>query len=163
MRRGRLRLEGHRDIECPSLEQVGDAIRKMASPTGPTWVLFEDDSGSYIQAAGSGGRYVVESRDVYGEGFRHWRASKSSDAGAETTTILFRNKCPRGKHSPRGCPLTISATQVVGLDDVSQTISHYAVTDERHPAYSWHDVSAEHMGNTLPYEIKKIVARSRND
>lgn len=106
MRRGRLSLEGHQDIHGPTPDQVSDAIRKMASPMGPTWVIFEDATDSYVQAAGSKGKYVVESRDVYGEGCRHWRASQFSDGSDEMTTLLFRHKCLHGKHPPRGCPLT---------------------------------------------------------
>lgn len=68
----RLTLEGHYDRKRVTPKLVVAAIDKMASPTGPTYIVVAADDGlSYAQAAGTNGRYVVEARDVFGEGFLH--------------------------------------------------------------------------------------------
>jgi hypothetical protein len=70
-----LMLEGHKNVFPATLDHVETAIQKMASLTGPTFLNLKDTSGSWAQAGGTNGRYRVEVRDVYGEGFQHWMAA----------------------------------------------------------------------------------------
>ncbi len=163
MRRARLSLEDHRDVLNPSTDAVRKAVHRMASATGPTWVVLEDRSGSYIQAAGSSGRYVVESRDAYGEGFRHWRMAVSGDTESGTATIFFRNQCPNGKHPRRGCPISVPSSEVVSLDDVLESLTHYAVTGERDSTRVWHDATVELLPGVVGDEIHDIQPRSTDE
>lgn len=162
MRRGTLEVEGIAAIADPSDVVIGGAVSGMASSMGPTYLILKATCGSYIQAAGSSGRYVVEARDVYGEGFLHWRAATAATAGESTATVLFRNRCPQRAHPHRGCPLIVAATQVVGLDVVRRAVLHYAASGERWSGFSWHDVSASFLGQGGGDEVRRIVPRGRN-
>jgi hypothetical protein len=51
----------------------------MAMPHGPTYIILEDEDHCYIQAAGTEGRYVIEARDHFGEGFKHLRAARKPE------------------------------------------------------------------------------------
>lgn len=118
----KLILEGRPDIRDVTNDDVLEAIEAMASPHGPTFVILEDDQRNYTQAAGTDGRYVIESRDVYGEGFTHWRAMRDG-AGEGAATIRYRQRCPKGKHPPRGCPLKVRAGEVFSLSATSRRCS----------------------------------------
>ena len=162
MCQGTLEVEGVGTIASPAVASIDEVISGMASSAGPTYLILKTSSGSYIQAAGSSGRYVVESRDVYGEGFLHWRAATAATAGESTATILFRNRCPNRAHPPRGCPLIVAATQVVNLDAVRRAVLHYAATGERCSGFHWHDVSGGFSKEGSGDEIRPIVPRGRD-
>ena len=136
------------------------AIESLRSPTGPTYINLTGPDGSYAQAGGTNGRYVVESRDVYGEGFLHWRAGVPSDS-QEKTSVYFYAKCSRGLHRPRSCPYKIDAADVLGWENVKEALLHYAATGERHRGYSWRDVSSEYPCTAKHDSIKEFVPASR--
>ena len=76
MARYRLMLEDHADVFPASLEAVQKAVSKLAIPEGPTFLNLTDENGNWAQAGGTEGRYRVEARHVYGEGFQHVMASR---------------------------------------------------------------------------------------
>lgn len=132
----------------------------MRLRNGPTYVILTAAEGHYIQAAGFGDRYCVESRDVYGEGFRHWRASRLGVSGGGETKVFFRNKCPKGKHPPRGCPLTVQAGDVIDFAGMAAAILHYAATGERSERYEWRETTSEFVNVDLPItRIEPSVGR----
>lgn len=161
MGRLRLKLEGHRDLANASVLDVEAAVSKMASTTGPTFVIVEDGKHSYMQAAGLEDRYVIESRDLFGEGFCHWRVASPGPRGAETT-IRYRKKCPRGEHPPRGCPITIFASQVRSLADVRLALVRFAATGQRHPEFEWQNVKAAFFLKDSDQVIREIRPRGRD-
>jgi len=69
-------------------DDIRRAIESLRSPTGPTYINLTGSDGSYAQAGGTNGRYVIESRDVYGEGFRHWRAGVPSKSAEKTSVSI---------------------------------------------------------------------------
>jgi len=138
----KLILEGRPDIRDVTNDDVLEAIEAMASPHGPTFVILEDDQRNYTQAAGTDGRYVIESRDVYGEGFTHWRAMRDG-AGEGAATIRYRQRCPKGKHPPRGCPLKVRAGEVFSLRDVETVLLEFLSSASRTEALRWRDASAD--------------------
>ena len=153
----RLTLEGYGNRERVSLGEVARAIDQMASPHGPTYIIVEaDDRCSYAQAAGTDGRYVVEGRDVFGEGFRHFRLYRGDVAASEPSVVYYRQKC--SKHPPRGCPLTVLAVDVVGLDAVKTAILHYVQTFERTPGLHWRDITHEFLEESLERADSEVSA-----
>ena len=64
-----LKLDGRRDLANASIDDVVRAVCEIARPDGPTYVVVEDGQETYAQAAGTNGRYVIESRTIFGEGF----------------------------------------------------------------------------------------------
>ena len=141
------------------LERALDGLR---SPTGPTYLNLTGPDGSYAQAGGTNGRYVVESRDVYGEGFLHWRAGVPSDSD-EKTSVYFYARCNRRIHRPRSCPYTIHAADVLGWEAVKEVLLHYAASGERHRGCSWRDVSSEYRCTPKDDFISEFVPKSRED
>ena len=89
----RLMLEDHRDVFPVSLQQVQAAVRKLAGSSGPTFLNLRDGDGNWAQAGGMDGRYRVEVRDVYGEGFRHWMAALPGCTDRTNTVVYYRNRC----------------------------------------------------------------------
>jgi len=144
----RLTLEGFRDRERVTLREVARAIDKMASPTGPTYIVVAaDDGSSYSQAAGTNGRYVVESRDVFGEGFLHYRLHHGNAATSEPSVVYYRQKC--SNHTPRGCPLNVLAVDIVDLEVVKTAILHYVETSERSRGLLWRDITRELLEESI--------------
>jgi hypothetical protein len=136
----RLRREGHTDLQRASPSQVARAVAALASPTGPTYIIVEDGEGAYCQAAGTDGRYVLEAREAFGEGFLHYRACLVPAASGETTRVYYRKRCDR--HPPRRCPLTVLSSEVVGLDDVQRALVAFAATGERCRETAWRAAQA---------------------
>jgi len=136
-----LMLEDHKLVRGPSAEQVYMAVRKMGGTTGPTFIQLKDENGSYTQAGGSGGRYRVESRDVWGEGFQHFLAASPVSNDRSNTTVYYRNTCTEGVHDHRRCPLNCTVANVLTLDDVLAIMVQYAATGTRSGQYLWDDVS----------------------
>ena len=144
---GTMTLEGQRNSSLTSIENLNESLQTMLLPHGPTYVIVEDEGGNYIQAAGFSDRYCVESRDVYGEGFRHWRAMRpGADAGGDTK-ILYRNKCPEKEHPPRGCSVRVQVEDVLDFAQVASAIIHYAMSGERTEQFGWKDTTAEFLKN----------------
>jgi len=137
----RLKLEGHSDLQTASPNQVARAVAALASPIGPTFIIVEDNGGSYCQAAGTEGRYVLEARDVFGEGFLHYRACATGAGSVETTKVYYRKRCDR--HPPRRCPITVLTSEVMGLDDVQRALAAFTATGERCRETVWRNVNAE--------------------
>ena len=67
-------LEDHSDQPFATPADVERAVSRMADPEGPTYVILKDPYGGFAQAAGFNDRFRIETRDGYGEGFRHWLA-----------------------------------------------------------------------------------------
>lgn len=137
----RLMLEDHRDVFPVSLSQVRTAVQKLAGASGPTFLNLKDGEGNWAQAGGTDGRYRVEARDVYGEGFRHWMAALPGCSDRSHTIVYYRNKCLENKHSHRRCPLEATVANVLGLADVLAILTEYWTTGRRSPHYAWDDLT----------------------
>jgi hypothetical protein len=153
----RLTLEGYRDRKGVTLREVARAIDKMASPFGPTYIVVEADDGfSYAQAAGTEGRYVVESRDAFGEGFLHYRLHHGDAARSEPSAVHYRQRC--SNHPPRGCPLKVLAVDVVGLEVAKTAILHYVETSERSRGLLWRDITRELLEESIERANSEVSA-----
>ena len=139
----RLMLEDHRDVFPVSLGQVQAAIQKMASSTGPTFLNLKDGDGNWAQAGGTDGRYLVDARDVYGEGFRHCMAALPGCTDRTKTVVYYRNRCTENEHAPRKCPLNATVADVLSLKDVMAILTEYWATGLRSATYGWDDVSQD--------------------
>lgn len=140
-----LTVEGQKDITRPSAEDIRRAIAEMALPLGPTYIILESSDGSYVQAAGSNGRFAIETRDVFGEGFRHWRASQPGAAGGGPAVVTFRQRCPHGKHASRGCPIAVLQSDVLSHTNVIAAIMQFAQDGSRSTELAWRDISADFL------------------
>jgi hypothetical protein len=156
----RMSLEGHTDIPNVSLALVESGLLRMAAPNGPTYIILSEEDGSYMQAAGTEGRYALEARDAFGEGFLHWRAAKAEVARGVQATIYYHNRCSHGKHAQRTCPITVDAGQVVGCEDVMESLLLFARARERSPSLYWHDVTAELLRREAEKQIGEIRPRN---
>lgn len=139
----KIQIEGWADIEWPDLDQVEDRIDTFGTPGGPTYVMLFGPDEEYVQAAGSAGRFALEARDQYGEGFLHLRAGSLTGT---KTTVGYRWTCPKGVHPRNGCPHEVDTGCVLDLDVVKAALLHYARTGERHPGVTWNDVTSEYLG-----------------
>jgi hypothetical protein len=137
----RLMLEDHRNVFPAKLEHVQAAIQKLASAIGPTFLNLKDKEGNWAQAGGTNGRYRVEVRDIYGEGFQHWMACLPGCTDRSHTTVYYRNKCIENEHDYRSCPLEATVANVLGLADVMIILSEYWATGARTAKYGWDDIS----------------------
>jgi hypothetical protein len=137
----RLMLEDHTDVFPATLGHVQMAVQKMASAKGPTFLNLKDSDGNWAQAGGTNGRYRIEVRDVYGEGFRHSLAVLPGCTDRADTVVYYRNKCIENKHAPRHCPLNCTMANVLTLADVLEIMVQYAVTGTRSDKYLWDDGS----------------------
>jgi len=153
-----LRLEGYRDRERATLEDVVRAIYEIARPDGPTFMIIEDGAGSYAQAAGTDGRYVIESRTHFGEGFEHFRVYRGLAESDRPAVIYYRQRC--SKHPPRRCPLRVRESEVGSLAEVEQALASFAATGRRDDRLRWRDVPAwmarEFCGRSDDEEIGRI-------
>lgn len=141
----RLMLEDHKNVSPATLEHVQTAIRKLANTTGPTFLNLKDEGGNWAQAGGTNGRYRVEVRDVYGEGFQHWMAALPGCTDRSHTVVYYRNNCIANEHGYRSCPLEATVANVLGLKDVMLILSEYWITGGRSAKYLWDDVSQDWM------------------
>lgn len=157
MRLHQLRIEGRDDIAWPAPQLVRELVHSFGLPNGPTYVILTGPDDQYVQAAGSSGRFVLESRDQYGEGFLHLRAGTLTGRKA---TVGYRRRCPKGIHPPNGCPLEVDEGCVLGLDVVRGALLHYARAGTRHPGVTWNDVTAEYQDHEeADVEIRDIRPR----
>jgi hypothetical protein len=149
-----MHFEGHPSLSDVTPQQVSRGIDALASPIGPTFIIVEDGGGSYCQAAGTDGRYVLEAREGFGEGFLHYRACIGPPDSGEPTKVFYRKRCD--KHPPRRCPLTVLLSDVVGLDDVRRALMAFTATGERCQETIWRDVTAEFPSQEPPDEVRVI-------
>lgn len=145
----RLMLEDHRDVFPATLEHVEAAILKLASTTGPTFLNLKDGGGNWAQAGGTNGRYRVEVREVYGEGFLQWMAALPGCTDRSPTVVYYRNECTENEHPHRKCPLEATVANVLSLNDVMQVLTEYWLTGERSAKYLWDDVSRNWMDDAV--------------
>ncbi|MFM8495949.1 MAG: hypothetical protein ACKOEM_10570 [Planctomycetia bacterium] len=145
----RLMLEDHRNVVPATVENVEAAIRKLASSTGPTFLNLKDEGGNWAQAGGTNGRYRVEVRDIYGEGFQHWMAALPGCTDRSATIVYYRNKCIENEHAYRRCPLEATVANVLGLEDVMLILTEYGVTGQRSSKYLWDDISQDWMDDEV--------------
>jgi hypothetical protein len=157
-----LSIENLPSVRRATTADIERAIESLRSPTGPTYLNITGPDGSYAQTGGTTGRYVIESRDVYGEGFLHWRAGVPSKSD-EKTSVYFYAKCNRGIHRPRSCPYKIDAADVLGWEDVKEALLHYAVHGKRHRGYAWRDVSSEYSCPPKDDLIQELVPARREE
>lgn len=136
-----LRLEGHCDRSDATIDDVVRAVAEIARPDGPTYIVVEDGLDTYAQAAGTDGRYVIESRTMFGEGFQHFRVARDPGGVDAPAVIRYRQQC--SKHPPRRCPLRIRQSEVCTLADVERALVTFMATGERDKTLSWRDVTAE--------------------
>jgi len=130
--------------ECPhqlfaTAADVEQAVRMMAKPRGPTYIMLKDPLGGFAQACGFNDRFRVETRDVYGEGFRHWLAGLPNVKDRSDVVMHFRNHC--SIHGKRRCPLQAWGENVLTLSDVRAIMLSYQASGERLGSYTWEDVS----------------------
>ncbi len=149
----RLKLEGHRDIANATIDDVVRAVYEMASPDGPTYLIVEDGQDTYAQAAGTDGRYVIESRTIFGEGFQHFRVARDLGGADAPAVIYYRQRC--AKHPPRRCPLRVRESEVCTLVEVERALVTFAATGKRDETLFWRDVTAE--------MVKDFTRRSDDD
>jgi len=123
----------------------------------PTYIgVAADDGSSYSQAAGTAGRYVVESRDVFGEGFLHYRLHHGNAATSEPSVVYYWQKC--SNHPPRGCPLNVLAVDIVDLEVVKTAILHYVETSERSRGLLWRDITRELLEESIERAKSEVTA-----
>lgn len=162
----RLMLEDHRDVFPASLGQVQAAIRTLAGSTGPTFLNLKDEDGNWAQAGGTNGRYRVEVRDVYGEGFRHWMAAMSGCNDRTDTVVYYRNRCTENEHPHRRCPLNATVANVLHLNDVMVILTEYLATGLRSSKYAWDDLTDLWIADEMADKegtITVIKPKSRKD
>jgi hypothetical protein len=132
-------LEGHADHPLASADDVERAIRMMVKPEGPTYIMLKNPSGGFAQAGGFNNRFRIETRDVYGEGFKHWLAASPTVKDRSDVVMHYRNHCDI--HGRRRCPLPAWGENVLALADVLSILLFYQASGERLTAYPWEDVS----------------------
>lgn len=162
----RLMLEDHGDVFPATLGHIQMAIEKMASGNGPTFLNLKDEGGNWAQAGGTNGRYRVEARDVYGEGFRHWMAALPGCTDRSETVVYYRNRCIEGEHPHRRCPLNATVANVLGLDDVMVILAEYLATGLRSAKYAWEDSTDSWIADEMAEKGRAITVinpKSRND
>ena len=153
-----IQIEGRADIDRPSFRQVQSLVDTFGTPDGPTYVMLFGPNEEYVQAAGSAGRFVLESRDQFGEGFLHLRAGSLT---GRMTTVGYRWTCPGGVHPPNGCPLEVDEGCVLALDVVKTALLHHARTGDRHPGILWNDVTAEYVALVKDDGVLREIGRPR--
>ncbi len=136
-----LTLEDHCDLPNATIDDVVRAIYEIARPDGPTFLVVEHGEDSYAQAAGTEGRFVIESRTMFGEGFQHFRVCHALAGPDGPAVVHYRQKCVR--HPPRSCPLRIRESEVSGFAVVERALLHYAATGRRDGGLLWRDVTPE--------------------
>ncbi len=161
MRLHSIRIEGRGDIAWPPRSLFHTLIHSLGTQAGPTFVVLTGPNDQYVQAAGSAGRYILESRDTYGEGLQHLRAGRPGLPSGSKTTVYYRWKCTQGIHPSLGCPLEVDDCCVLSLDEVTAALLHYARTGERAAAFDWHDVTEEHREKKDSQTITTRSATSR--
>lgn len=135
-------VEDHPDQPLATAADLERAVSMMADPEGPTYVMLKDPYGGYAQAAGFNDRFRIETRDVYGEGFRHWLAGSPNRKDRSDVVMHYRNHC--AIHGRRRCPLPAWGENVLGLSDVRSILTFYHASGECLRTYPWEDVS-EHF------------------
>ena len=158
-----LTVEGRPDVLGADFEDIDHAAAALATADGPTYLVLEGWGESYIQAAGSGGRFMIEYRDVYGEGFRHWRAFQPGNTSTAPTVVTFRQRCPNRKHPRRGCPLSVLACDVTTVEDVAEALTQYATDGTRTARLQWRDVSDEFLPGDDDFRVRDIRPQERPD
>lgn len=139
LRRFTLVVEDYPDQPFATAADLERAVSMMADPEGPTYVMLKDPYGGYAQAAGFNDRFRIETRDVYGEGFRHWLAGSPDGKDRSDVVMHYRNHCKI--HGRRRCPLPAWGENVLSLSDVLSILSFYQASGECLRAYPWEDVS----------------------
>jgi hypothetical protein len=112
--------ESHCDLPNATIEDIGRAVREIARPDGPTFLVVEHGEDSYAQAAGTEGRYVIESQTRFGEGFQHFRVCHDLPGPDAAAVVHYRQK--RVRHPPRSCPLRIRESEVSACADVEPAL-----------------------------------------
>lgn len=97
--------------------------------------------GHCDQAAGTDGRYVIESRTGFGGGFQHFRVARDLAAADAPAVIYYRQQCSR--HPPRRCPLRVRESEVCTFAEVERAILTFAATGRRDGTLFWRDVTAQ--------------------
>lgn len=143
-------LEGHADRRLTSAGDIERAVHLMAAPDGPTYIVLKDAYGCFAQAAGFNDRFRIETRDVYGEGFKHWLAGLPNVNDRSDVVMYYRNQCD--VHGRRRCPLPAWGENVLALSDVLAIMLFYHASGERLTAYPWEDVSQYFLAKALDDE-----------
>ena len=117
MRLHSIRIEGRDEIAWPPRNLLQTLIHSLSAQNGPTFVVLTGPNDQYVQAAGSADRYILESRDTYGEGFQHLRAGRLGSLSGDSTTVFYRWKCTEGVHPPLGCPLKVDERCVLPIEE----------------------------------------------
>jgi hypothetical protein len=136
-----LKLEGRRHLPKATIDDVLQAVYQITRPDGPTYLVIEHGEDSYAQAAGTDGRYVIESRTIFGEGFQHFRVARDLGGADAPAVIHYRQRCD--KHPPRRCPLGVRESEVSTVADVERALLTFAATGRRDAKLYWRDVTAE--------------------
>lgn len=145
----RLMLEDHEEEYPVSLDRVREAVAMLARPTGPTFLNLMDEHGNWAQVGGTAGRYRVEARHVYGEGFQHVMAARLDCRDLSPTVVHYRNVCTEGEHPHRRCPLPATVANVLSLDDVLVVMTEYWLTGELSARFGWDDLTSEWLATAV--------------
>jgi hypothetical protein len=159
----RLVLEGFRDQQYATVDSIKEAVRRMARPGGPTYIVLQSLHGGYAQAAGCDDRYRIETRDTYGEGFRHWLAGSPHVKDRSDVVMYYRNRCK--VHGFRKCPLLSWGENVLALRDVLAILLSYHASGERSGSYPWEEVTKYFLEEGLNGDkrlIREIRPRRRD-
>ena len=140
-------VEDHPDRPFATAADVEWAVSMMADPAGSTYIMLKDPYGGYAQAGGFNDRFRIETRDVYGEGFRHWLAGSPNGKDRSDVVMHYRNRC--AIHGRRRCPLPAWGENVLALSDVLSILTFYQASGERLGIYPWEDVSQYFLDDGL--------------
>ena len=77
-------IEGHAPARGTAFADIEAAIGRI-SPRGPSFFILQDETGSYVQAAGARARLTVEFRHVTRFGFRHYVLGRRAESNGEAS------------------------------------------------------------------------------
>jgi hypothetical protein len=162
-----LMLEDHCNVSRASPAIIEQALEKMRTTPGPTFIQLKDANGSFAQAGGYADQYRVESLDDFGEGWQRYYAAKPDCPDRSPTAVLYRNKCVEGIHPYRQCPFECTVAHVLSYQDMWNILMHYAYTGKRATRYTWENVTQiDHsslMEESGIQPVTQIVPKNRSE
>lgn len=118
-----------RDVSAAGIASV---LQRMTPRGGPSFLVLEASNGDYVQAAGGLGRFTVEWREVYGEGFCHWKA------GATTVS-----RVGEAKVKTNGFHVAVRRYEVLSAAQAAQILSAFLRGATRPASFAWRDMTSD--------------------
>lgn len=131
MRSLMLSTENKPNIRKPTAAAIAAAVARMTPRGGPSFLILEDNSESYVQAAGGDGVFTVEWRDVAAANFTHWKAGLPGSASVEEVAI------PMNGHQ-----IEVQGHERLGPADVVAILEAFRTGQPRPMAYAWRNITA---------------------